>query len=120
MEAEGHQLAINFDNWPTVFDYKVYECSPDIHPVGWCEHTGHPLQPPPPISAHTRTWNGPCLVYGCFGLGHVKGPKFLTHNTSANCPYSAANLKKELLDHVPDRVITYEKPINPPPPEVKR
>lgn len=39
---------------------------------------------------------------GCKGIGHVKGPKFATHNTASGCPYSPQNLNK--VKTVPDRL----------------
>ena len=101
---EKHSLVIHFDNWPSMYDYSVYELSPDIHPVGWCAHTGHPLQPPPPPDG---SWKGPCTIFGCLGLGHIRGPKFLTHNSEKNCPYAPHNYKKDWV--LADRVIVFER-----------
>lgn len=35
-----------------------------------------------------------CGTYGCRGIGHIKGPKFATHNSASGCPYSPQNLYK--------------------------
>lgn len=35
-----------------------------------------------------------CGTYGCRGIGHIKGPKFATHNSASGCPYSPQNLHK--------------------------
>lgn len=35
-----------------------------------------------------------CGTPGCRGIGHVKGPKFATHNSLSGCPYSLQNLHK--------------------------
>ena len=35
-----------------------------------------------------------CGTFGCRGIGHVKGPKFATHNSASGCPYSPQNLNK--------------------------
>lgn len=35
-----------------------------------------------------------CGTFGCRGVGHVKGPKFATHNSASGCPYSPQNLNK--------------------------
>lgn len=43
-----------------------------------------------------------CGTYGCRGIGHVKGPKFATHNSASGCPYSLQNLSK--LGQMPDRL----------------
>lgn len=35
-----------------------------------------------------------CGTFGCRGVGHVKGPKYATHNSASGCPYSPQNLNK--------------------------
>lgn len=35
-----------------------------------------------------------CGTHGCRGIGHVKGPKYATHNSASGCPYSPQNLHK--------------------------
>jgi hypothetical protein len=37
---------VTFDGWKGAFDYWCRYDSRDIFPVGWCEKTDHPLQPP--------------------------------------------------------------------------
>ena len=37
---------IHFDGWSHVYDFWIDADHPDIHPIGWCSKTGHPLQPP--------------------------------------------------------------------------
>lgn len=39
-------VQVHFDGWNSCYDYWLDADSPDIHPVGWCSKTGHPLQPP--------------------------------------------------------------------------
>lgn len=39
-------IQVHFDGWNSCYDYWIDADSPDIHPVGWCSKTGHPLQPP--------------------------------------------------------------------------
>lgn len=39
-------LKIHFDGWNSEYDYWVETDCPDLHPVGWCQKTGHPLQYP--------------------------------------------------------------------------
>lgn len=41
-----HQIRIKFDGWPDQYSYWIDDDSPDIHPMGWCQKTGHPLEPP--------------------------------------------------------------------------
>lgn len=46
VEVKQHRLRVAFDGWPDRYSYWVDEDNPDIHPVGWCQKTGHPLEPP--------------------------------------------------------------------------
>ncbi|XP_018348159.1 PREDICTED: lethal(3)malignant brain tumor-like protein 3 [Trachymyrmex septentrionalis] len=96
-DVKDHQLKIKFDGWPDNHAYWVDDDSPDIHPVGWCVKTGHPLEPP---LIDQLTDRPECGTYGCRGIGHIKGPKFATHNSTSGCPYSSQNLNKsvQLLD----------------------
>ena len=39
-------IHVTFDGWKGAFDYWTrYDCR-DIFPAGWCQSSGHPLQPP--------------------------------------------------------------------------
>lgn len=40
------QIHVTFDGWRGAFDYWCRYDSRDIFPMGWCAHSGHPLQPP--------------------------------------------------------------------------
>lgn len=40
------QIHITFDGWRGAFDYWCRYDSRDIFPVGWCEKSCHPMQPP--------------------------------------------------------------------------
>lgn len=44
--VRDHQIRVSFDGWPDRNSYWVDDDSTDIHPVGWCHKTGHPLEPP--------------------------------------------------------------------------
>ncbi|KMQ94309.1 lethal malignant brain tumor-like 3 protein [Lasius niger] len=99
-DVKDHQLKIRFDGWPETHAYWVDDDSPDIHPVGWCSKTGHPLEPP--LTPDNLNDRPECGTYGCRGIGHVKGPKFATHNSASGCPYSLQNLNKSV--QMPDRL----------------
>lgn len=43
-----------------------------------------------------------CGTHGCRGIGHVKGPKYATHNSASGCPYSPQNLNRH--KPIPDRL----------------
>lgn len=36
-----------------------------------------------------------CPTTGCFGIGHLKGPKYTSHHSAFGCPYSPPNMSKE-------------------------
>ena len=39
-------MQIHFDGWDSVYDFWEDDDSADVHPVGWCSKTGHPLVAP--------------------------------------------------------------------------
>lgn len=45
-EVSEHSVLLHFDGWSEVYDYWVDDDCPDLHPVTWCQKTGHPLCPP--------------------------------------------------------------------------
>ncbi|OWK50359.1 Lethal(3)malignant brain tumor-like protein 1 [Lonchura striata] len=45
-DVEDHRIKVHFDGWSHVYDFWIDADHPDIHPMGWCSKTGHPLQPP--------------------------------------------------------------------------
>ncbi|KAJ8682856.1 hypothetical protein QAD02_018648 [Eretmocerus hayati] len=91
-DVKDHMLKIRFDGWPESHAYWVDDDSTDIHPMGWCSKTGHPLEAP--LTQDNLNDRPECGTYGCRGIGHVKGPKFATHNSASGCPYSPQNLNK--------------------------
>uniref|UniRef100_A0A8P4GIU3 L3MBTL histone methyl-lysine binding protein 1b n=1 Tax=Dicentrarchus labrax TaxID=13489 RepID=A0A8P4GIU3_DICLA len=104
-DTEDHRLKIHFDGWNSEYDYWVETDCPDLHPVGWCQKTGHPLQYPNGSSDLLTAPGQGCPTPGCNGVGHIRGPRYGTHYT---CPYSEMNLNKEGL--LPDR-LSGERPL---------
>uniref|UniRef100_A0A673HCE2 L3MBTL histone methyl-lysine binding protein 4 n=1 Tax=Sinocyclocheilus rhinocerous TaxID=307959 RepID=A0A673HCE2_9TELE len=45
-DTEDHRVKVHFDGWHEKFDFWVDSDLPDLHPMGWCSRTGHPLEPP--------------------------------------------------------------------------
>ena len=43
-----------------------------------------------------------CPTPGCHGVGHIWGPRYLSHDTLDACPYSPKNLTSESV--IPDRL----------------
>ncbi|RWS04514.1 polycomb protein Scm-like isoform X1 [Dinothrombium tinctorium] len=44
--VKDDMIFVTFDGWQGAFDYWCRYDSRDIFPVGWCQKSGHPLQPP--------------------------------------------------------------------------
>uniref|UniRef100_A0A4W6CHR6 L3MBTL histone methyl-lysine binding protein 1b n=1 Tax=Lates calcarifer TaxID=8187 RepID=A0A4W6CHR6_LATCA len=107
-DTEDHRLKIHFDGWSSEYDYWVETDCPDLHPVGWCQKTGHPLQYPNGSSDLLTAPGQGCPTPGCNGVGHIRGPRYGTHYTQVSCPYSEMNLNKEGL--LPDR-LSGERPL---------
>ncbi|KFV46961.1 Lethal(3)malignant brain tumor-like 1, partial [Gavia stellata] len=85
-DVEDHRIKIHFDGWSHIYDFWIDADHPDIHPIGWCSKTGHPLQPPlrpkePASSAH-----GGCPTLGCKSIPHTKSSKYSFHHRKCPTP----------------------------------
>ncbi|XP_061821342.1 lethal(3)malignant brain tumor-like protein 4 [Nerophis lumbriciformis] len=96
---DDYRVKVHYDGWSHHFDVWCDIDLCDLHPVGWCQRTGHPLEPPPEWSTPSQDV---CPTSGCRGVGHIKGPKYTGHHSAFGCPYSDINMRKELV--VPDRL----------------
>ncbi|KAB1275711.1 Lethalmalignant brain tumor-like protein 3 [Camelus dromedarius] len=77
-DTDDHRIKVHFDGWNSCYDYWIDADSPDIHPVGWCSKTGHPLQPPlSPLELMEASEHGGCSTPGCKGIGHFKRARHL-------------------------------------------
>nr|XP_030709351.1 lethal(3)malignant brain tumor-like protein 3 isoform X5 [Globicephala melas]XP_033723600.1 lethal(3)malignant brain tumor-like protein 3 isoform X5 [Tursiops truncatus] len=77
-DMDDHRIKVHFDGWNSCYDYWIDADSPDIHPVGWCSKTGHPLQPPlSPLELMEASEHGGCSTPGCKGIGHFKRARHL-------------------------------------------
>ncbi|XP_032936466.1 lethal(3)malignant brain tumor-like protein 4 isoform X5 [Catharus ustulatus] len=97
IDKDSHRVKIHFDGWDHHYDFWVDADSPDIHPVGWCDKTGHALQVPLGTEDPEGAVGQACPTPGCQGIGHVRGPRYGTHYTLVGCPYSDVNLSRENL-----------------------
>uniref|UniRef100_A0A8C4RZQ5 L3MBTL histone methyl-lysine binding protein 4 n=1 Tax=Erpetoichthys calabaricus TaxID=27687 RepID=A0A8C4RZQ5_ERPCA len=93
VDVDDYRLKIHFDGWSSKYDYWIDSDTPDIHPAGWCQRTGHPLEPPLHLKSHANQVM--CPTPGCKGVGHIKGSRFTGHHSAFGCPYSEINMKKE-------------------------
>ncbi|XP_042255654.1 lethal(3)malignant brain tumor-like protein 4 [Thunnus maccoyii] len=111
-DTEDYRVKVHYDGWSQQFDVWCDADLCDLHPVGWCQRTGHPLEPPPgqtdrsqretdspPLSSPSQ---GVCPTAGCRGVGHIKGAKYTGHHSAFGCPYSDINMRKEVV--LPDRL----------------
>ncbi|XP_053942370.1 lethal(3)malignant brain tumor-like protein 4 isoform X1 [Cuculus canorus] len=55
-EVKGYRMRLHFDGYPECYDFWVNADSSDIHPVGWCEKTGHNLLPPKGFKEGEFNW----------------------------------------------------------------
>ncbi|XP_053448327.1 lethal(3)malignant brain tumor-like protein 3 isoform X5 [Nycticebus coucang] len=118
-DTDDHRIKVHFDGWSSCYDYWTDADSPDIHPVGWCSKTGHPLQPPlSPLELMEASEHGGCSTPGCKGIGHFKRARHLGPHSAANCPYSEINLNKDRI--FPDRLSGEMPPASPSFPKTKR
>ncbi|XP_031440079.1 lethal(3)malignant brain tumor-like protein 4 [Clupea harengus] len=106
VDTEDYRVKIHFDGWHEKFDFWVDSDLPDLHPIGWCARTGHPLEPPLTQTGisdlKSSVTQGVCPTPGCRGVGHIKGAKYTGHHSAFGCPYSDINVKKEVV--LPDRL----------------
>ncbi|XP_028920308.1 lethal(3)malignant brain tumor-like protein 4 [Ornithorhynchus anatinus] len=100
VDVEDQRIKVHFDGWSQKYDYWIDADSHDIHPVGWCDVTGHPLELPH-RAKNLKTTSGQacCPTPGCRGIGHIRGPRYAGHHSAFGCPYSDINLKKEATLH---------------------
>ncbi|XP_038195027.1 lethal(3)malignant brain tumor-like protein 3 isoform X2 [Arvicola amphibius] len=118
-DTDDHRIKVHFDGWSSCYDYWIDADSPDIHPVGWCSKTGHPLQAPlSPAELMEPSETGGCPTLGCRGVGHFKKSRYLGTQSGAYCPYSEINLSKERI--FPDRLSGEMPPSSPSFPRSRR
>ncbi|XP_068015499.1 lethal(3)malignant brain tumor-like protein 3 isoform X2 [Melanerpes formicivorus] len=55
-EVQGYRMRLHFDGYPDSYDFWVNADSSDIHPIGWCEKTGHKLLPPKGFKEGEFNW----------------------------------------------------------------
>ncbi|XP_066103412.1 lethal(3)malignant brain tumor-like protein 4 isoform X1 [Saccopteryx bilineata] len=98
IDVDDQRIKVHFDGWDHKYDYWMDADSPDIHPIGWCDVTGHPLELPYRANdVKILPGQAVCPTPGCRGTGHIRGPRYAGHHSAFGCPYSDMNLKKEAM-----------------------
>lgn len=93
---DQYKIQVIFDGFDISFAYWLDDDSEDLHPINWCEKTGHPIEHPAGFSHD----NGLCQSPGCRGIGNGVNPESYFHDTLAECPYTRANWKKLLNQNI--------------------
>ncbi|NXW44586.1 LMBL3 protein, partial [Nyctiprogne leucopyga] len=94
-EVCGYRIRLHFDGYPDCYDFWVNADSSDIHPVGWCEKTGHKLHPPKGYKEEEFNW--PSYLKACKAQA---APKSLFENQNATVIPSGfrVGMKLEAVD----------------------
>ncbi|XP_026701614.1 lethal(3)malignant brain tumor-like protein 3 isoform X2 [Athene cunicularia] len=94
-EVCGYRIRLHFDGYPDCYDFWVNADSSDIHPVGWCEKTGHKLHPPKGYKEEEFSW--PSYLKACKAQA---APKSLFENQNATVIPSGfrVGMKLEAVD----------------------
>uniref|UniRef100_A0A1I8PXX6 SAM domain-containing protein n=1 Tax=Stomoxys calcitrans TaxID=35570 RepID=A0A1I8PXX6_STOCA len=97
---KGHRVKLHLDGWPNDYCFWLEDDSPDLHPIGWCDATGHDLEPPPGFQMGKQKM--PCPTPGCRGIGNAKKSFMAVHANRDCCPYVPENWR--LVVEKPPRV----------------
>ncbi|XP_068794367.1 lethal(3)malignant brain tumor-like protein 3 isoform X3 [Struthio camelus] len=94
-EVCGYRIRLHFDGYPDCYDFWVNADSSDIHPVGWCEKTGHKLHPPKGYKEEEFNW--PAYLKACKAQA---APKSLFENQNVTVIPSGfrVGMKLEAVD----------------------
>lgn len=87
-DVSEDNILVQFDGWKGAFDYWCRYDSRNIFPVGWCQKSGHPLQPPGSKGMSTAGLTNPLIAIPITAVqsatkGKGKYPTQLLPKTSA-------------------------------------
>ncbi|KAM4699513.1 lethal(3)malignant brain tumor-like protein 3 isoform 1-T4 [Discoglossus pictus] len=95
VEVQGYRMRLHFDGYPDCYDFWVNADSLDIHPVGWCERTGHKLLPPKGYRDGEFNW--PLYLKQCKAQAAAK-TLFKSYNTPVTPSGFRVGMKLEAVD----------------------
>ncbi|CAO1367507.1 unnamed protein product [Diamesa serratosioi] len=114
LNRNEYKVQVIFDGFDINFSYWIEDDSDDIHPIDWCEKSGHPIEHPagfdPDISF--------CPTAGCRGVGNGVFESRTFHDRVQECPYFKENWEKKSEKKRPLRVAigntlnSSQKPLN--------
>lgn len=97
VDVKYYHIKIHWEGWLSIYDTWIEDDSPELHPVGYCEATGHELQPPLGYmhdgKRTLRCWPK-CKKQS---LGNEQLFKFFTHNKPDYCPYKERSESKKSI-----------------------
>ncbi|XP_034964903.1 lethal(3)malignant brain tumor-like protein 3 isoform X2 [Zootoca vivipara] len=94
-ETCGYRIRLHFDEYPECYDFWRNADSSDIHPVGWCEKTGHKLHPPKGYKEDEFNW--PSYLKKCKAQAAPKS-LFENQNTTVIPSGFRVGMKLEAVD----------------------
>ncbi|XP_062323841.1 lethal(3)malignant brain tumor-like protein 3 isoform X2 [Osmerus eperlanus] len=94
-EVSGHRIRLHFDKFSDCYDFWVNSNSSDIHPIGWCEKTGHKLHPPKGVKEQDFSW--PAYIKQWKAQAAPKA-LFDNHNTTVTPQGFRIGMKLEAID----------------------
>ncbi|XP_060856488.1 uncharacterized protein LOC132934225 [Metopolophium dirhodum] len=108
VDVKGDELKILYDGFDTIYAYWIEDDSPNIHPLGWCLKTNHPIEL---FKVNAILWS--CRVPGCNGKGNTKSSKN-THVFAKECPYEFESWKTSIsgMTNIPDRLKPEDIPLS--------
>ncbi|CRL03312.1 CLUMA_CG016368, isoform A [Clunio marinus] len=94
LRRDHFKIQVIFDGFDISFAFWLDDDSEDIHPINWCEKTGHPIEHP--AGFNKSIGSDLCPTAGCRGIGNGTFTDRYFHDNVAECPYEKQNWKKIL------------------------
>lgn len=98
---DDYRVQVIFDGFDISFAFWLDDDSEDIHPINWCEKTGHPIEHPAGFNKSLD--NGLCPSPGCRGIGNASFTDRYFHDNVSECPYDKKNWVKLMNRKLPSR-----------------